>query len=29
MGGMTALAYLGRPAADRPVDAQGLADASR
>ncbi|MGV0039491.1 alpha/beta fold hydrolase [Mycobacterium colombiense] len=24
MGGMTALAYLGRPAADRPVDPQGL-----
>ncbi|WP_211698686.1 alpha/beta fold hydrolase [Mycobacterium spongiae] len=24
MGGMTALAYLGRPRADRPVDAQGL-----
>ncbi|BBZ52657.1 alpha/beta hydrolase [Mycobacterium heidelbergense] len=24
MGGMTALAYLGRPAADRPVEAQGL-----
>jgi len=25
MGGMTALAYLGRPAADRPVEPQGLA----
>lgn len=24
MGGMTALAYLGRPAADRPVEPQGL-----
>lgn len=24
MGGMTALAYLGRPAAERPVEAQGL-----
>jgi len=24
MGGMVALAYLGRPAADRPVEAQGL-----
>ena len=24
MGGMTALAYLGRPAVDRPVDPQGL-----
>ena len=24
MGGMTALAYLGRPAAERPVDPQGL-----
>jgi pimeloyl-ACP methyl ester carboxylesterase len=24
MGGMTALAYLGRPAAERPVDADGL-----
>jgi pimeloyl-ACP methyl ester carboxylesterase len=24
MGGMTALAYLGRPAADRPVEAEGL-----
>ena len=24
MGGMTALAYLGRPAVDRPVEPQGL-----